>query len=352
MKFSAIKSFRPSKTWIVLGAAVGIGLLAALGARSYLTGRVADLELKARGKNVSVVVAKTDLVKGAKLSTANLAVRPIPSEYAHSGAVSPDQFDRVDGQPLAFNAKAGEMILWSMLEGKKAPTFSARIEPGRRAITVPVDEISSISGMLEPGDLIDLMVTIDVKGKKATVPLLQTVQVMATGQRSVDDPKSGEKKTYSTVTLDTDVRQAQNVIVGRDSGRITALLRNPQDKKPLQGGQVDLMALLAPADVLNAVAARSSLGSTFAEVPVIYGGRAGKIPPEALRLGQYVAAGSQPVQGLQPVPAGAAAAALAAAQTQAQAQAQAAAGEVVSQPAPPAQSSQPAQPAAASDARK
>jgi pilus assembly protein CpaB len=287
MKFSDIKAFRPNKTTLVLAAAIGIGLVAALGARSYLSGRVAELEAKARGRNVAVVVAKGDLAKGVRLSSSTVAVRNIPLEFAHSSAVSPEQFERVDGQPLAYNVKAGEMILWGLMEGKKVPTFSARVEAGRRAITVPVDEINSISGLLEPGDLIDLMVTVDQKGKKITVPLMQGVQVMATGQRAVDDPKSGERKIYSTVTLDTDPRQAQNVIVAREAGRITALLRNPQDKTTTRAGQGDLTALLGATPM---EAGRGAL-----EVPVLYGGRAGKIPSEGLRLGLYVqAAASAP----------------------------------------------------------
>jgi pilus assembly protein CpaB len=284
MNIAKIKSFRPSKTWVVLGVALTIGLLAALAARSYLANRVADLEAKARGKNVNVVVAKADLPKGTKLSSANLAVRPVPSDYAHSSSVLPDQFDRIEGQALAFNVKAGEAILWSLVEGKKVPTFSARVDAGRRAITVPVDEINSISGLLEPGDLIDLLVTIDQKGKKITIPLLQSVRVMATGQRSVDDPKSGERRLYSTVTLDTDPQQAQNVVVAREAGRLTALLRNPEDKLPLKGMQGDLSALLGTTNLPMAVLTQDGAK----EVPVIYGGRAGKIPPEALRLGQYV----------------------------------------------------------------
>lgn len=296
MKFSDIKAFRPNKTTLVLAAAIGIGLVAALGARSYLSGRVAELEAKARGRNVAVVVAKSDLSKGARLSSSTVAVRNIPLEFAHSSAVSPEQFERVDGQPLAYNVKAGEMILWGLMEGKKVPTFSARVEAGRRAITVPVDEINSISGLLEPGDLIDLMVTVDQKGKKITLPLMQSVQVMATGQRAVDDPKSGERKIYSTVTLDTDPKQAQNVIVAREAGRITALLRNPQDKTTTRGGQGDLSALLGATPM--------DAGKGGQEVPVLYGGRSGKIPPEGLRLGLYVrAAESSPAALPQIAPA-------------------------------------------------
>lgn len=276
MNLSRIKALRPNKTWVVLGAALGIGLLAALAARSYLSSRMAELEAKARGRTVSVVVAKSDLVKGTKLSPETVAVRNVPMEFAHSSAILPDQFERVEGQALAFNVKSGEMVLWSLLEGKRAPTFSARVEAGRRAITVPVDEINSMSGLLEPGDLIDLMVTVDQKGRKVTLPLMQGVQVMATGQRSVDDPKSGERRIYSTVTLDTDPREARNIIVARDAGRITALLRNPQDRMPPQENVRDLAALLG---------AGSGPSGYAPEIPVLYGGRGAKLPPEGLTLG-------------------------------------------------------------------
>lgn len=274
MKFPfRLSGLKPGKTWIVLGTSVGIGLLAALGARSYLTSRVADLEARARGRNVNVIVASGDFGKGTKISTETVAVRSVPQEFVHSSAVSPDQFDRIEGQALAFGVKSGEAILWSLLEPKRPTTFSTRVEAGRRAITVPVDEINSISGLLEPGDLIDLMLTVDQKGRRVTVPLILGVRVMATGQRQLNDPKSGERRTYNTVTLDTEPRDARNIIVARDAGRITALLRNPQDNAGARPSDRNLAAILGEA---------SRAG--IQEVPVLYGGRGSRLPAEGLNL--------------------------------------------------------------------
>jgi pilus assembly protein CpaB len=127
-----------------------------------------------------------------------------------------------------------------------------------------------------------------------TVPLIQGVLVMATGQRSVSDPKSGELKTYTTVTLDTDPNQAQNIIVAREAGRITALLRNPQDKITGQGNQTDLAALLGAA----------SLAGGSHDVPVLYGGRGAKLPAEGLTLGAHAPApASAPASMQAPAPA-------------------------------------------------
>jgi pilus assembly protein CpaB len=282
MRLPIPRNFKPNKTWIILGVALGVGLLAALAASSYLSNQLAAIEARARGKTVAVIVAKRDLAKGTKLSADNVAVRTVPQDFAHSVAIVPDQFGRIDGQTMAYSVKGGDMILWGLTENKKTSSFSSRVGTGHRAMTVAVDEINSISGLLEPGDIIDVIVTIDQKGKKITFPLLQSVQIMATGQRSVDDPKSGERRQYSTVTIDTTPEQAQRIIIARESGKITALLRNPDDKQPIANARGDLAALLGIKDGAFAADGR--------QVPVLYGGSSGKLPVEGLKLGQYIAA--------------------------------------------------------------
>lgn len=290
MNLHALKSLRPSKTWLALIVALAIGLVAAFAASSFLSNRLADIEAKATGKTVNLVVAKRDLKRGDAINSDSVAVRAIPLDYAHSGAVLPEQFGSIEGEVIASDLKAGELLLWGLMEGKKAPTFSTRIEAGRRAITVAVDEINSISGLLEPGDLIDILVTVDQQGRKATLPLLQGVRVMATGQRSQDDPKSGERRLYSTVTLDTDPQQAENLVVAREAGRLTALLRNPQDVTPSKGSQGDFASMLNRNGPLSAVKTMAKV--PIPVVPVLYGGTGGRIPPEGLYLGQYASPAS------------------------------------------------------------
>ena len=278
---------KQNKTWIVLGMALVMGSMAALGTRGYLTTQMEAIEARGKGQTVNVLVAKRELKRGDKISADTVAVRAVPLTYAQSSAISPEGFDRVDGQALAYPVRSGEMILWGLMEGKRVPTFSARVEVGHRAMTVAVDEINSISGLLEPGDQIDLLVTIDRKGKKITRPLLQNVQVMATGQRAVDSPREGEQRHYSTVTLDITPAQAQHVIMARDAGKVTALLRNPGDKHRIAGGNADMVALLA----------ENAVKQTDTGVPVLYGGSA-RMTSENLAMGTPAAArnGSTPAR--------------------------------------------------------
>jgi pilus assembly protein CpaB len=267
-----------NKTWLSLGVALTIGLLTALGARSFLSHQVAAIEARSHQETVDVVVAKTEITAGTTLSRQNLAVRQVPVDFAQSGAVRPEDFARIDGKAIAYNLRSGEMIMWSQMQTERAPTFSARLAPGRRAITVVVDEINSISGMLEPGDLIDLMFAVDQNGQKVVLPLLQSVQVMATGQRVADDPQSGERTQFATVTLNTTPEQAKNIIIARETGKLTALLRNPNDKEPIGNKSLDMAALFGG----RLVAHRDA--PSMRGVPVLYGGSGAKLPPDALQL--------------------------------------------------------------------
>lgn len=273
--------FKLNKTWIILGIALIIGCMAALAARTYLSSQVEAIEARGKSKTRNVVVASRELRRGDKLTSDNVAVRSIPMDYAHSTAVPPDAFERIDGQALAYPVHAGEMILWGLMESKRSPTFSAKVAAGHRAMTVAVDEINSISGMLEPGDLIDLLVTVDSRGRKITRPLMQSVQVMATGQQASASPREGERRQYSTVTIDATPAEAQNLIMARDAGRITALLRNPEDKSRIAGTNVNMVELL------NSTVAQIAMPE--GSIPVLYGGSA-KMAPEALSMTRAKAA--------------------------------------------------------------
>lgn len=261
-------------------AALVIGGLAAYAAQSYLARRMAEIEARSRGDTIGVVVANRALKQGERISEETVAIRSVPVDFAHSQAILPENFDRVAGQRLAYPLKSGEMVLWSLLEGRKAPTFSSRVAEGRRAITVPVDEINSISGLLEPGDVVDLVLTLEQRGKKYSFVMQQKVPVLATGQRSADDSRSGERRQYSTVTLDTTPDQARNIIRAREAGKLTALLRNPGDDADVDGG--DLAASFL-----------KDMTGELVQVPVLYGGRDAKLPPEGLRLGHYLRTAEQ-----------------------------------------------------------
>lgn len=225
------------KATIVISLAIIAGLIAAWSAQQYISEKVEMLEEQARVETVPRVVAAYDLPEGTKIDAIHVAVREVPKEWVASGSILPDEFIHVEGQVVTAALKRGDQLLWANTAQLKNKPFSDKINPGRRAVTIPVDTINSVSGMLVPGDLIDLYVSFEYRRKQITAPLLQGVLVMATGQQSRvgQDPKDSASR-YSTVTLDTAPEEAAKLVAARQAGTITALLRNPEDDKVTQKG--------------------------------------------------------------------------------------------------------------------
>lgn len=302
----SLKSTRGAtrRTWIILVVALVLGGASAMLSLSYLNRQKAAIAAQANvasGVKVQMMVARRPLGRGDAITAETVAAREIPIEFSHSLALKADDFDRVEGKLMAYPVKAGEMILPSLIQGGAA-TFSARVEPGRRAVTMQVDEISSISGLVEPGDLIDLLLTPHQGARRSgPAPVLMGVEVMATGQRVANDPRTGESRRYSTVTLNTTPEQARNVISAREMGKITALLRNPKDKPTGAVEEVDV-SLLDDGPAMPTAGSRGRPAPQAApEVQVLYGGSGGKSTSQGKVMTNLSGA---PVETTPPPPAG------------------------------------------------
>ncbi|HUI60950.1 MAG TPA: Flp pilus assembly protein CpaB [Steroidobacteraceae bacterium] len=218
----------------MLGGAALLGVVALALSHKVLHDHMAQLDAAERAahKMVKVVVASRDVARGEPITADRFAVREVPVEYVHSAAIRPDHFSRYTGLRLGAALKRGETLLDVHLESTSL-VFSSTLENGNRALTTEVDEVNSISGMLRPGDHIDLMATARGSGSKTTsdttFPLLSNVEVLATGQVTRKADGSTQAHTYTTITLSVSPQDAQRVVVAKNSGKLTAVLRNPDD---------------------------------------------------------------------------------------------------------------------------
>ena len=237
-----IKANKPLRLLLI---AIGLAVLAAFLAMKYLELREAELQrayLRADETTVKVIVPKGDLKPGTIISGNTVAARNVPSIYVHNTAIRPGEFNQVKGRRVIASVKKGTPLLWDHVAGSKRHDFSDVLGEGRRAITVQVDQINSINGMIEPGNEIDLFVTMDAKyvgGKDgdAIFPIIQKVQVLATGRRL--EPKVqatmnvayGRRReaSFNTVTIDVSPKEAALVLAAQSSGTLSALLRNRED---------------------------------------------------------------------------------------------------------------------------
>ena len=282
-----------TKTGLIFILSVGFGIAAAVLSVLYLKNREAAIVSKLAGEKtemVGVVVAKQDLHKGQKINTGDFAVREIPSTYVHSNAISGSEFGNYVGRFLVDDLNRGKPLLTSFINDTFPVDFSDLVKKGRRAITIQIDEPQSISGMLRPGNRIDLYVNIATRvvgyntataaltglqnaslqeaaaaagnallqtaaGAKATeviIPVMEDVLVLATGREAYDDnldslgqPQRRRGNTFTTVTLDVTPEQAAILSIADDKGDLIGVLRNRNDRGSADFTGVTALDLIA-----------------------------------------------------------------------------------------------------------
>jgi pilus assembly protein CpaB len=248
-----------NKNWLLLTGAIVIGAIAFFLSYSAINTKIKQLDEDAnKGKVMaSVVVASRNLQPGELINSSSVSLRKIPQEFINSSSITGENFESVDGQGLLLAVKAGEPILTSYTVTRGGAYFSGTLKPGRRALTIEVDEISSISGMLRAGDKIDILVTakqpkkvgiVAAASEDLTFPLLSNLAVLATGQ--AQRGSGNATVTYTHITLDVTPDEANSIIAAKTGGKMTAVLRSPKDELP-NNSQIKTMANVVPSVLAN-----------------------------------------------------------------------------------------------------
>ncbi|MGB7193132.1 MAG: Flp pilus assembly protein CpaB [Collimonas pratensis] len=313
MNIKRFINFQKIKKALPLLIIVLIAAFAVFLANNYLKTRSSEIEKslsdEASKVRTIVTVPRIDLNPGDVLTMEQLASRTVPKEYMNFDVISPEQIDAYIGKKIIRPVRKGTPLLESYFLMYESVPFSKSIESGSRAITIPVDEINSFSGLLRAGDHIDLfyMMKRPQEGPPSAgpqpedtvlAPLLKNIEVRATGQTTVREVLAadrareaglGERQgqagraTYSTVTISVPAADAQKVILVQTGARIVAVLRSPDD-------QGDAEKRLFLSDVIDPDAKRR-LQMPGPQVDYIIGGR--------FKTGEYADGGSDQASKLE-----------------------------------------------------
>lgn len=231
------------KNVVLLVVALLLGVGGTVGAKTFIEATLEAEKKKLAPKEeqaptmVNLVVPSSDLPAGIVIDVNMISARPVPVDWAPADAVTPDNYEAILGQRLKIDVPAGKPILFSYIIGGLAPTLSEVIPEGKRALTLPVDNISSVSGFLMPGDNIDLIMNYTQNGVKYTRPLLENLKVLATDSfletKQTELGATANNGRISTITVAVTAEDAKRLIFARDNGQITAVLRNPNDNEAL-----------------------------------------------------------------------------------------------------------------------
>lgn len=243
-----------------------MGTAAVVSMRAYINANTHEPPLQEPQRpGLRIVVAATDIAFGAPLTDEVVRLTSWKSDDLPSGAFE-SLSDLTAGDPRYARTviAAGEPILTAKatLPGQK-PTLSAALDGNMRAVTIRVDDVLGVAGLVAPGDRVDVMMTrvsARAEGAEPTVDvLLQDVKVLALDQNASVEMKGN--KDLRSITLEVSPDMAQKLALAANVGTLSLALRGNGEDTGLSEGRLTLSDLLgtdaAPEPVSAAPAAPS-----------------------------------------------------------------------------------------------
>ena len=262
------------KQKLILIIGVVLGVIAVFLIKVYLDQQrayIAELEKKKAQKlqqqsAVPVLVAKKDITKDSPIEADSVELQNVPKEFMQPQAVT--SLSRVTGMTTLAPIAKGEQItlsklVWPTKASSGASGTLAMVTPvGKRAITILVDNIASLAGMIKAGDYVDVIalmpVPVQTTEKKQTVqaavmPLFQNVLVLAVG-REIGRPSTsssslpevgryskaaedkggkpeGSGNAPQLITLALGPQETNLIMFVQEQGKIRLTLRSPADSQ-------------------------------------------------------------------------------------------------------------------------
>ena len=186
----------------------------------------------------AVLVAAADLAVGSFVQAESLRWQEwpdvvVPASYLVRGQADESSFvGAVVRQPLT----AGEPVTaTAVVKPGDRGFLAAVLDPGMRAISVPIDEAAGNAGLVLPGDRVDLILTqsVDAGGdpagtRRVSETVLEDLRVIAIGRRlnseGGEDGSGGQQAR--TATLEATPAAVEKIALVNELGKLALSLRS------------------------------------------------------------------------------------------------------------------------------
>ena len=247
---------------LALWVSVGAAIFAVILLYSYTQEKSAEIS-KTFGTQTTVVVVKEDIEELHTIQEDMVDLKQVPENFVQPGHAR--QLEEVVGLVALAPMSKGEQILKNKVIKPGPETgLSLQVSPGKRALTIPVDEMRGVAKLINPGDRVDLVAALDLNTgavqKRYIKTLLQDTVILATGQNIVNElPRLHEEaggvdyiknlrveNKFSTVTIEVQPQEAQQIIyiLSTNPSSLFLTLRHPSDNSHLALRQSELTDVL------------------------------------------------------------------------------------------------------------
>jgi pilus assembly protein CpaB len=223
---------------IVLLIAVVAAGATAMYARSWIEGQqnIAVVAPPAPEEVYEVLVADAPLPAGTFVKPQHLRWQrwptdDVPDTYVLKGARGEDAM--VGAVVRRGIAEGFPITDGSVVKPGERGFLAAVLAPGMRAVSLPINATSSNSGLIFPGDRVDLILTQTLAAADGTTTrrvsetVLRDIRIIAMGTETSDE--TGEEKSHEnakTATFEVDPRVAEKVALLSELGKLSLSLRS------------------------------------------------------------------------------------------------------------------------------
>ena len=217
------------RAFIILGVAVVIALFTSILVYNWMHREVKNVQTL---DTQPVAVAAVDIPIGTAVDKSHIKMVPflkssVTSSYFTDNAA-------VVGRAVISAMKADEPIIESRLAPASITTggIAAAITSKKRAMAVKVDKVVGVSGFIQPGNRVDVLVTMSPKGDTGqafTKTVLQNVLVLAVGTEVDERDKKEKPMPIDVITLELTPAEGEKLSLSATEGKIVLSLRNPSD---------------------------------------------------------------------------------------------------------------------------
>ena len=236
-----------SQPFILLGLAACMALVTSVLVYNWLQRQPKVVEKVIGAQTQVVAVAVGDLFWGTKLTPEHIKLVSFPTGNLPEGHFS--SVETLQDRVLVSNVKTNEPILESKLAPREvtAGGVAAVTRLEKRAMAVKVDDFIGVAGFINPGNRVDVLVTIQQsaqQGPPETKTVLQNVLVLATGPELDRKGKEEKPSSVKVITLEVTPEEGEKLALAATEGKVVLALRNQLNAEPVLTKGATIPALL------------------------------------------------------------------------------------------------------------
>ena len=257
---SVVERFTPKQ---LLAGAAAIGLLVVLMVYGTLTHIESNMKF-AQPKPVKltkVVVAKVDIPRGAIIDKEMLKVKEFVVDSLPKGTAS--DIEEFVNLPTKTEIFEGDIVtIDKIFTDSRQAGFIGMIPEDCRAVTIPIDNITGIAGLLKAGDRVDIILLLNSEdeGAKSTV-FMENVMLLSVNrdaESSIQSLMSAGKNNTAKTSLEAGAENSN------EESMVESVVRNVTGiKKIPTGSGVGTATLALRPDEITRVIAAASIGRLY-----------------------------------------------------------------------------------------